>query len=463
VTADPQPSDRQAAAPRAAAARSRGSGRLDLPIVLLLLAVSVRSFWLTIVSPTQGIDYYQFWLVGQAQRRVEITDIYASEGRELLLQVGRQLRSEQPDDARLAAVAGYRTNIETFSTPLLYLAVGAPATGRYDFDFRVFQWIGLACVGLAVALLGLRLRLAWTTTALVLLVLFVSSDALFSNASVGNVNAFQLFAIAVYLWWLPAARTDLAQALAGAWLGLLVLLKPTLGLILPFLWLGWWARGRVREILAHALGAAVAASAAILVSSAWLGSSHAWLDWLAALPDLELVRERSIQRGNYAASRLILELGGPDVSLALALVAILGSAIWIWRANRAGAGGAGRASDSDRALAEDRDYLAVSLACTVSLVAFRLVWLHYFLLLVPLALFLLRRCVDPQARRRRLALWIFGLSAAAALGAPLRLLPASPGAHAVAGGFVLGSVAMLCLGLLELRARAAPGPRPAPD
>jgi hypothetical protein len=43
--------------------------RRELLIILLLILVAIRGFWLASVMPAPGIDYYQFWLVGQAERR----------------------------------------------------------------------------------------------------------------------------------------------------------------------------------------------------------------------------------------------------------------------------------------------------------------------------------------------------------------------------------------------------------
>ena len=433
--------------------------RRELLIILLLIAVAVRGFWLASVMPASGIDYYQFWLVGQAERRAEIADIYSSQGRDQLLQIGKELLSEAPDSRRLAAAVDYRKNIETFSTPFLYLAIDSIATGNYNVDFKRFQGFGLACMGLAIALLCRMWRFPWTTTGLVLLTILTCSEALAANAQVGNVNTFQIGAIALYLWLLRGAPSISRQVVSGVVLGALIMLKPTLGLVVPFVCIGWAARGDWRRIVNHCAGIALGSLAAVVASSIFLGSAGAWLEWLYALPSLERVRERSVRLGNFCISRLASELGAPDISFPLLGMSVLATVFVTWVANRARR--VGQATDEAKRVAGDgmqsydRDYLAVALGCATSVVAFRLVWLHYYLLLAPLAIYLLRP-TPPLAlsvgssRWQRFRMPLIGIAIVAVLGAPMQLLPFSGNVYVLATSFSLGATLLMVIGLVEL-------------
>lgn len=433
--------------------------RRELLIIFLLIVVAIRGFWLASVIPAPGIDYYQFWLVGQAERRAEIADIYSSQGRDQLLQIGKQLRSEAPDSRRLAAAVDYRKNIETFSTPFLYLAVHSIATGRYNVDFKTFQGLGLACMGLAIALLCRMRRLPWTTAGLVLLTLLTCSDALAVNAQVGNVNTFQVGAIALYLWLLRGPPSISRQVVSGVVLGALIMLKPTLGLVAPFVCIGWAARGEWRRIVHHCAGVVLGSLAAMVASSIFLGSAGAWLEWLSALSYLEQARERSVRLGNFCISRLASELGAPDISLPLLGTSVLATAFVTWVANRVRV--TGPATDQPNKTGGagmqtyDRDYLAVALGCATSVVAFRLVWLHYYLLLAPLAIYLLRP-ISPLAlpvgspRWERFRMSLIGLAIVAVLGGPMQILPFSGNVYVLATSFSLGAMMLMLIGLVEL-------------
>jgi hypothetical protein len=431
--------------------------RRDLLVVLLLVGMAARIFWLATVTPAPGIDYYQFWLVGQGESRTHIENIYSPEGREILLQVGKEILAETPQARRLAAAVDYRRNIETFSTPFLYLAVRSISRGVYGADLKLFQGLGLACVGLAVVLLCRMSRYDWTTTLLILLMLLLCSDPLVTNAQVGNVNGFQLAAIALYAWLLRGPPSIVRQAIAGVLMGALIMFKPTLGLVFPFVCIGWVAERQWHRLLVQCVAVAAGVSLAVVSSSFFLGSPGAWMDWLAALPNLEEARERSVRLGNFCLSRLASELGAPDLSSPLLVVTVLATASVIWLAShqRRGVPVGERAISpgSDWVPSEDREYLAVALGCAISVVALRLVWMHYYLLLTPLAIYLFRpRSTEPtrDGSWRQLELPMICIAIVGILGGPMRLLLFGSSVQIMAGSFVVGAVTLLIFGLVEL-------------
>jgi hypothetical protein len=140
-------------------------------------------------------------------------------------------------------------------------------------------------------------------------------------------------------------------------------------------------------------------------------------------------------------------------------VSVLATAFVTWVANRARR--VGQATDEATRVAGagmqsyDRYYLAVALGCATSVVAFRLVWLHYYLLLTPLAIYLLRP-ISPLAlsvgatRWQRFRMPLIGLAIVAVLGGPMQLLPFGGNVYVLAASFSLGATMLLVIGLVEL-------------
>ena len=423
---------REERAPPATTGNRRG-----LLALALLVTLATRVFWMAVVAPSPGIDFFQFWVVARAEAAGGLADPYSDEARSALAETGKRLVAETPGSARLAAAVGYREHIETFSTPFLYMAVGALSSADYDASLDRFGVLRLLCLVAGVAVLC---RLAgcdpWLTGLWLLTTLWFS-EPVRSDARVGNVNALQLAALAGYLA-LARGPSDRRQAAAGATLGLLMAFKPTLGLVAAFLAIDWALRREWRRLALQGASFAAAGLAAVIASSAWFGSPRVWLDWVEALPRLERVADISVANGNFALARLAGELGAPLPSGAIvaALALALGAAAWLGARN-------------PKPRAGSRDFLVAALGCAAAVVGVQLGWLHYFLLVAPLAIYLFATLADP----RELAL--VALASLLVLGTPERAFAPELSSHWQAGAYLAGALGLFALGLVELaRARS---------
>jgi len=413
--------------------------RRELAALGVMVALGARIFWVVVIAPMPGYDFYQFWMVARAEAEGGLANPYSDEARVQLVEAGKRKAAANPSSTRLAGAVEYRSQIETFSTPFLYLVAGAFSSARYDASFERFALFRLLCLLVGVAALC---RLAgcgpWLGGLWLLATLWLSEPAR-SDARVGNVNALQLAALAGYLG-LARAPSDARQAAAGAALGLLVAFKPTLGLVAVFLAVDWAVRGDWRRLALQGSAAAVAALAAIVASSVYFGSARAWLDWLAALPELERVANVSVENGNFSLARLASELGLPVPSAAILAALALAYAGCAWLGARA-------ATPRER---DTRDLLLVGLACAATVVGEQLAWLHYFLLVVPLAIYLFHRLRTPAA------LAAAGIASLLVLGTPVRALAPELATHLQAAAYLTGALGLFALGLVELaRTRAA--------
>jgi hypothetical protein len=408
-----------------------------------------------------GVDYYQFWIVGRARSGSQPLDIYSARDRLRMADLGRALaRSAQPPSERLTDCARARgPMLHTFSTPWLYAAVNALAPADYDRAYDRFTDVCLGALVFAVPAMGLLLGYSAAEALLFASAVLFWSEPVTSDLRVGNVNELQLAGVALFLL---ACRgrgdrpwTDLA---AGIVLGLLVAFKPTLATVPFLLAVSWAIDRRWGTLLRRGAGAVAGAGLAFCAGCWFLGSPAAWWDWGKALSGLDTVSDVSVQAGNYSLARVISEaVGGPagrgaDSAPVLVAAAAVLTGVALAR-TRPAAGTAGRG----RAARFERDFLVTALSCALSVVSLPLVWLHYYVLLVPLLLYVLRpggwlrpggggpsRVLVPAA-----GLALAWLALAAVFGRPLTVL-LDPTVAVGRGLYIGGAWGLSLLGIAAL-------------
>jgi hypothetical protein len=360
---------------------------------LLLAAVCLVRSW-SYGQAFLGVDFYQFWAVGQKTARESAANIYSDDARRRL---GEEFlrKAAANGSSRLRRAAGNRRVLETYSTPFLYsLFAGFPAED-YDLAYGIYRLLCMACMVYAVATLAGLFRFSAAASALLFAALTAYFAPYLSDVAVANVNQVQLGLLALFLW--VESRRDLGSRhlLGGAVLGSAVMFKPNLVFVVLLLGLSWLIGGRFKDALSAAVGAAAAAAAAVVFSSAMFGSARCWLDWIKALllMPAEIV---PVAFGNYSLPRLVMDLSGMDLAGPLAVLLVSLSALAMWRGSRKAP--AGGADPLERELFKDA--LVVGLGCLVYLLSAPLAWLHYYLLAAPAAICMLRPIGDCQARRR---------------------------------------------------------------
>jgi hypothetical protein len=370
---------------RPPASHARGTGWIAL--ALLLAACAQASVF---AMRWDCFDFYQFWVVGQAAREADTGDVWSKDERLRLGQewARRAVAEQGPQSAdpstRRGISAKRRQDLETYSTPWLYTLFGWSASGDYDTDLGRFQHAGLAAFVLAVLGLARLAGLSWSGGALLAAFLVTFFAPTLSDMRVGNVNRLQVAALALAL--VAGARRGAWQLAAGFALGLAVMFKPNLAYPALVLGLGWIVLGR-RQRLARQVPAALAgAAAAFGLASAWFGGAHVWRDWSRVLGELMGEYDHALSKGNFALVRLLEDSGMPAAGAVVGalMLAGLGAALFLRR--RAGA----PAAQEDLALAGLGGALSVSTS--------RLAWVHYYLLVVPLAIYLLRPAAPAWAR-----------------------------------------------------------------
>ncbi|MFO0983785.1 MAG: hypothetical protein U1E76_18975 [Planctomycetota bacterium] len=417
-------------------------------LAVLAALLAAADAW-RVASNWAAIDYYQFWVVGQAVKHREAGDIYADSerarlGREYLRRAQAGKNKEELRRSRQFQAASQRQVLETFSTPLLYAVCGSAARGDYDHDLGAFERASLVLYVLAIVLLCWMLRCSLGMSALLLVLCLAFFDPLESDVQVGNVNRLQLALLALFLMVQRAAPRRMAMVLAGAILGLAVCFKPNLAFVAVAWSLGWLLAGDLWRVLLHGAGLLAGAVLAIAGSSRFFGSVQPWRTWLLHLDELFGGFALPLSKGNFALAQVAAESAGVRLLPWLPLGLLVLCALCAWR-------GAGRAALSTVAGARRFDCLLVSAGAIASLLGARLAWVHYHVLVIPAVIVLLCHAASARPRTVVAALVAFAMVA----GKPLAVITASDAAAAwVTSG---GAAWLFALLLRELLLEAPRG------
>jgi hypothetical protein len=432
-------------------------------VVIGLTGVAVHRSWAEMAVPAR--DYWQARAVGRGVALGVRENVYSLRGREVLARVlvdpavkrlsrpgvGFDPAARRADgtmteedaaafDTIFANYAQYRVYVvDTAATPFL-LALHAASTGKYEVDRRVFAALAIVAFLFGVAtfvyLAGYPPPVAVGVAALAAVVWRPFA----SDLRDGNVGSLQLAVLAAAAW----ALSRRAHVAAGALLGIGAAAKPTTALVIATVLLSMAADRKGAGRLAGGVAAGVFAAA--IVGAVALGGPHVWIDWARILPSL-LDPTWGLAKGNLAISKIMPAAWAGVASVAW-LVPAAFAVVAIATVKALGEG-----AQRDRAL------LAVAIGAPLMLLTSRLVWFHYYVLLLPLAIVLVRRSA---VRGREAVLRVGAVAVAVAVGtkAPEMVLD---GAWARAVALCSGALALCVLGIADYgRAGASEAPPASP-
>lgn len=326
--------------------------------------------WVTArLFPTIHGDVYDWSRRKEADR--QLIDVALHGENNLRERAALRARLENPEVSSRNFVNG---------TPFFYGVLTA-FRGNYESAFDAFHLVGLVLLVVSLALLCRLFGYSLMTLFVSIAFLTTWFQPLRSDVWVGNVNQIQLAMITAFLLIQSRTRTRGRGIAAGFVLGLMVLFKPNLAFVPPLLLVSWWVTNRRDEIVDQMIGLALAGAMVIGSTSALLGGPSIWFRWagsLSILPDAAI----TIERGNYGPVQVLREWAGIDAAAPFALLFPIVALLILLFGSRS------RYRGSENRLANDT--LVVGVAVATYLVSFWMVWIHYYLLLLPLLLFLMR-------------------------------------------------------------------------
>ncbi|MBZ5640216.1 MAG: DUF2029 domain-containing protein [Acidobacteriia bacterium] len=358
---------------------------------IVLAGVTLWTNYLT-ATKVASIDFFHYWFASRAVSERMVPDIYSDEGRRLLSQRSLELaaasRSQQLHKAATAVAKFNNNEVHTTGTPFAYCFFGLFSTGEYRRDLSAYALFCTAC--LAVSILVLCRTLGFSLAAsLVILVVTATSAPLNSEILVGNVNQIQLALLAAIVWLQSRRQSLWADLLTGAVGVTAAMFKPNLALVGVTLAAVWACNRRLDKLGRVALGGAAGAALVAGISMLYFGSANCFGQWLQNVPRL-MRNDYTLEMGNFSLPRILSGTLHFDPSWIL-LVGLLAVFVVCALLGRGRGGDPGEESFRQA-------YLAVCIAAAISLVATPLIWLHYFLLTFPLAIYLLQpRLSSPRA------------------------------------------------------------------
>lgn len=435
-------------------------------MALILLSLAVSQAWHINYGRSAGIDFYQFWLVGGAVGQASFSGAYSLEGRRELTRMGMEIAAQPGASKRLASAVGTRNIFENFSTPFLYSSFRWLNTGRYDRDYLRFQLLCFGALIAAVVFFCRALDYDPAPSFFVLLSVVLGFRPALSDLLVGNVTRLELGGIALALGLSRSSRPWRVAA-AGAVLGLVLLFKPNVLFAVLLLFFFWLVDRRWARLAWHAVGLGLGSLAAGAVTWIHWGSLRPWFDWVGAMDRIESESVLASSAGNFGLARALMEMGWPDPSLALtgALTAAAAAAIWLGsRRNGAENQSGARATRTEGRALFEAELLTAAAGLGIPLLGFRLAWMHYFVLALPLMICALRPGAPPltAGAAGRALRWIVAIAGTLLLfGGPTYLFR-SQGPPPPALQYSAGTAILLLLALVDLGRGSAPAADPAP-
>ena len=358
---------------------ARGWHGAIIALAALLVAIGTVRAWRTWGHHSAGIDFYQYWVVGNVLARGDIPSIYDHGSRAAIGQEFLRHALTGPSERQRAA-AKFRNVLEPMSTPFLFAALAPFAAVGYDASFDAFLALSLAAVLGGLLVLGRVVGLPTLERLLLLAFVVFAFDPVAADLRVGNVGQLHFGMVVLYIW-LSAGRGTARQVAAGAVLGAATAFKPSTAAVAPLLLVSWALAGDRRRLAAQGGGFVAGGLAAVLVSAAVFGSLGAWADWLAAVRTMPPM---AIEAGNVSPLAIADRLVGIRLGSLPALVAGLAVLVALWMRWRRPVGQQVRANTAAN------DVPVVAAGCLVFLLSSPLVWLHYLLLALPAVVLLLR-------------------------------------------------------------------------
>lgn len=357
-------------------------------MVYLCLIFLIAVFGLFRWRSDRARDFYQFWVVGQAIQFMDLTNIYSDQDRQRIGEYFLKLALKQRASIPHIKAALERRVIEPAGSPFLYSIFLLFSTGQYDFDYEVFRILSSIAYILSIVFICHMLKVPRLLTVAFILFFTEFFDPFRRDMLEGNVNQVQFGIITLILWLRSRKGKNWNEIAAAAILGLLIMFKPNLALLFIFLLMGTLFMKSIRPALLLTGGVGLGIGFGFGLPLLLFGKVCNWAQWWRSFPQMVLI-EKYMKR-----SFLGILFGTGDAApyyflmfflVICPFLIILISKI-IAKTHEQSESKIGRSLEFDFSL----DLLMIGFGVCVYLLSSPLVHFHYFTLIVPFLLFVLR-------------------------------------------------------------------------
>jgi hypothetical protein len=348
-------------------------------------------------------DYFLLWDVPKVLSIKPVSNIYSDEGlsqiRTELIHISNGQEVSAKQQLVTAKVIDHES-LRPVGSPLLFTCIGLLATGEFDRDLYHYCVIILICYMISIGIFCILLRMPAALTLFCIFYFTSCYDPYLSDIFVVNINQIQLLIVASILY----VFSKNMHVICGLLLGFALMLKPNTLDVYVLMCAGYIIRYNYKQLLRMNIGLITGIAASFIVSSIYFDNYYIWMHFLKSITSTLRFKLLLFEDGNYGLVSLVHYLTGYDVVL-LAKAALLSPVaymIYLSRkrkdiipvcddnngmpASSSGIrqGGAGLAENVNYA------FLLVGAGCLVMLLSSELVWLHYYVLQIPVMLYLLK-------------------------------------------------------------------------
>lgn len=201
-----------------------------------LLFLFLNRFYKTAFS----IDFYQYWVAGQAMVEHDAAYVLSETGRSTIGFEYRE-KAESSGSIHYATAAEHRKySFEASNTPFLFSVFHLFSTGHYDFDYGLYWFFSVSVYLIGLILLCKMLHYSDPITILMILFFTVFSTAYWSETRHANVNQIQIGLLLVFLWFRQSDDENKWKLkISGVLLGLLLFFKPNILYAVELLFASW--------------------------------------------------------------------------------------------------------------------------------------------------------------------------------------------------------------------------------
>ena len=359
-------------------------------ILASLLLIHSALFAWQYATQTPMVDFFIFWCVPHTLSVKPVENIYTEESRRAM---GSEMTAEAkaPSTSETQRQATYANmqdplhngRVDSHASPFLYTLIGLMSSGDYEADQKRFAIVSGLCLALSVAMLCHLLRFSAVSTILLLAFLAADFAPVVTDMGVGNLNEIQLFAVALFI--LFAARSR--HLAAGIAIGMATMIKPTTAIVLVLAAIVALADRDYRRLLRLVAGACGAAAGAIAVSALYFANPKMWIEFIASLSDTVGEGSYPLEKGNYGLAKLLF--GGTGPGPAIILIVLLSAFSWLVFSTRR------KALRNEAAV--PNAFAAAGVGCALMLLSSPLAWVHYYVLLIPLSLYVIQPAPEGEA------------------------------------------------------------------
>jgi hypothetical protein len=333
-------------------------------VVLTFIGAAALVYAITTVwrqnERAAGLDFYIYFVAGQIAGRTDVDNIYGAEVQE---RVGEEYfeRAQRSNSELRKYDAQRRRRLDLVSSPFLFTTLRW-VSANYDVALLQYHAFVLICFAGGVLLYCRASGVPFWAAPFLLAGLLLWYRGFEADLRVGNVNSIQLLALAIIVA-VPRLRWLL--------LGALLLFKPNVMFVPLFFAVARLARREHRELVRDLAMGAIGALVAFVVASISYGSPRVWLQWVSAANDFYHRLPTRMERNVTPALALFHDYG-EWVSYVLAAILVTIVCVAIVRS---------KTNDAP---------LLAGLGVLIYLLSANVVWLHYMVLAVPIAIALLR-------------------------------------------------------------------------